>query len=111
MAFLQQLLARFTENTETKPAIFTTELWLGLATALGLNTDVIPLPDKYQGWATAGIVIAYLLSRGLAKKGEPHYGPKPAELRGGTIDEAELEATDTEPPGSPILTDPPLRRA
>jgi hypothetical protein len=64
-------------ETEARPGIVTSELWLALVSAA---TVVIAsyvsgaLPIRL-GWALfAGIVAAYLLSRGIAKAGS-HEGP------------------------------------
>lgn len=56
---------------ESKVGYKTTEFWLTLLTAILLNVNLIPLPDSWQGIATAALVVVYAISRGLAKKGIP----------------------------------------
>jgi multidrug efflux pump subunit AcrB len=59
-------------ETEARPGVMTTEFWL---TILAAMTVVIAayISDSFEtnvGWALfAGIIAAYLLSRGLAKAG------------------------------------------
>lgn len=56
---------------ESKVGYKTTEFWLTVVTAILLNVNLIPLPDSWQGIATAALVVVYAISRGLAKKGVP----------------------------------------
>jgi hypothetical protein len=64
-------------ETEARPGIMTSEFWLAIASAA---TVVVAsyISDEFPvrlGWALfAGIVAAYLLSRGIAKAGSPE-GP------------------------------------
>jgi hypothetical protein len=59
-------------ETEARPGIMTTEFWLTIVSAM---TVVIAayISDSFEtdlGWALfAGIIAAYLISRGLAKAG------------------------------------------
>jgi hypothetical protein len=65
---------------ESKGGLKTTEFWLTVITIVLLNVNLIPLPDSWQGIASAALVVVYALSRGLAKKGVPDAEPvKPTE--------------------------------
>jgi hypothetical protein len=62
----------FWSETEARPGIMTSELWLTLmsATTLVVASYVSGAFPVRLGWALfAGIVAAYLLSRGIAKAG------------------------------------------
>lgn len=64
-------------ETEARPGIMTTELWLTLASAatVVIASYISGAFPIRLGWALfAGIVAAYLLSRGIAKAGSPE-GP------------------------------------
>lgn len=73
-----------TGETEARPGIMTTELWLTLVSAATLVVASYisgPFPIRL-GWALfAGIIAAYLLSRGLAKSGS-REGPFVLGARG-----------------------------
>ena len=62
---------------ETKDGWKTTEFWLTLAGVLALNVNAIPMPDKYQGFASAVILGLYAIARGIAKQGVPDVQEKP----------------------------------
>ena len=62
----------FSGETEARPGIVTTELWLALASAatVVIASYISGAFPIRLGWALfAGIVAAYLLSRGIAKAG------------------------------------------
>jgi hypothetical protein len=67
----------FAGETEARPGIMTSEFWLAVVSAAtvviaGYISGAFPIR---LGWALfAGIVAAYLLSRGIAKAGSPE-GP------------------------------------
>lgn len=84
---------RFTENTETKPGIFTTEFYVAVATILCIVLDAIPSPERFEGPIAALIAAVYALSRGIAKNGVQHYGPARQEP---DLDLSELEPGDLE---------------
>lgn len=54
-----------------KPGIKTTELWLTVVVGILINLGAIPVPDKFKWIASAGLVIGYAISRGLAKYESP----------------------------------------
>lgn len=56
---------------ESKAGYKTTEFWVGIILSLLVVLDGIPLPDKYEGVVAAALGAAYILSRGIAKKGVP----------------------------------------
>jgi hypothetical protein len=56
---------------ESKAGYKTTEFWLTVLTMVLLNVNLIPLPDSWQGIASAALVVVYAISRGLAKRGVP----------------------------------------
>src|SRR5829696_7770811 len=58
-------------ETEARPGIMTTELWLALASAatVVIASYISGAFPIRLGWAVAGIIAAYLLSRGIAKAG------------------------------------------
>lgn len=56
---------------ESRDGWKTTEFWLAIVTGILVQIDAIPLPDKYEGWVATALVVAYALSRGLAKQGVP----------------------------------------
>ena len=61
-----------TGETEARPGIMTTELWLALASAatVVIASYISGAFPIRLGWALfAGIIAAYLLSRGIAKAG------------------------------------------
>jgi hypothetical protein len=67
----------FAGETEARPGIMTSELWLTLASAatVVIASYISGAFPIRLGWALfAGIVAAYLLSRGIAKAGSPE-GP------------------------------------
>jgi hypothetical protein len=67
----------FWGETEARPGIMTSELWLALASAatVVIASYISGAFPIRLGWALfAGIVAAYLLSRGIAKAGSPE-GP------------------------------------
>jgi hypothetical protein len=62
----------FAGETEARPGIMTTELWLTLASAatVVIASYISGAFPIRLGWALfAGIIAAYLLSRGIAKAG------------------------------------------
>ena len=61
---------------EAKAGYKTTEFWSMVVGSFLVNLNAIPLPDRYQGWVTAVLVAAYMLSRGLAKAGVPTVDPE-----------------------------------
>jgi hypothetical protein len=73
---------------ETKAGYKTTEFWLTIGGAILTQLNVLHLPGKYgQVIATVSLLVSYIISRGLAKKGIPH---------------AEVEV------GTPVVTDDPV---
>ncbi len=62
---------------ETKPGIYTTELWLGIFANLLVNIGAIDVGAKYRGILAVATVVGYTLSRGLAKQGVPATDPVP----------------------------------
>lgn len=56
---------------ETKSGVLTSEFWVCIAVMLGTLTDVIPLPERFEGYVVGAIALAYALARGLAKLGVP----------------------------------------
>lgn len=62
---------------ETKKGYRTSEFWITIVGSLLVVLDGIPLPEKYEG-AVAGLIgAAYIISRGIAKKGVPHVEQLP----------------------------------
>jgi hypothetical protein len=59
-------------TTEARPGIITTEFWLAVLSAIGIVVAAY-ISDSFTndlGWALgAGVIAAYVLSRGLAKCG------------------------------------------
>lgn len=73
---LQDVLEHLPEVIkESKAGYKTTEFWLTIATSLLVVVDGIPMPDRYEGFVATALVVAYALSRGLAKKGIPSVEP------------------------------------
>lgn len=64
---------------ESKAGVKTTEFWLVILTAVLVQMDAIPLPDKYHGWVSGALAVAYVLSRGIAKSGNPVVESKAPE--------------------------------
>lgn len=60
---------------ETKSGWKTTEFWVTVAVSLLTVLDGVPLPEKFEGFVVSAVVVAYALSRGLAKQGVPHVEP------------------------------------
>ena len=60
---------------ESRAGYKTTEFWLTIITVVLLNVNLIPLPDSWQGIASAALVVVYAISRGLAKQGVPDAEP------------------------------------
>lgn len=56
---------------ESKDGYRTTEFWVAIAAALATQFDVTSLPEKVQGYVVGAIAVAYVISRGIAKKGVP----------------------------------------
>lgn len=57
---------------ETKEGYKTTEFWLTIVTVLLTQLQVLHLPGRYGDTiATAAAVVAYIVSRGVAKTGIP----------------------------------------
>ena len=56
---------------ETKAGYKTTEFWIAVAGSALTVLNGIPLPEKYEGVVVAVFGAAYILSRGIAKKGVP----------------------------------------
>lgn len=56
---------------ETKAGVKTTEFWLAVAASLLTVIDGVPLPEKMEGLVVGAIGVAYILSRGIAKRGVP----------------------------------------
>lgn len=54
-----------------KPGLFTTELWLTVATDVGIVASALAgaLPAKWAAVASAAATVAYSIARGLAKQG------------------------------------------
>lgn len=63
---------------ETKEGYKTTEFWIAVVGILATQFDVTSLPPKFQGIVAGAIGIAYILSRGIAKKGIPAVEVKEA---------------------------------
>ncbi len=63
---------RLSNNTETKPGVFTTEFLFALLFNLGavgeLATDAFNLPNEWVAVAMAAVIAVYSASRGLAKQ-------------------------------------------
>lgn len=57
-----------------KPGIKTTELWLTVVANVLIDTDAIPVPDKWKAVTTALTVVGYSIARGLAKLNAPVTG-------------------------------------
>lgn len=57
--------------TESKAGWKTTEFWVAAVVSLLTILDTIPLPEKFEAGVVGLITVAYVLSRGLAKKGVP----------------------------------------
>lgn len=57
---------------ETKAGYKTTEFWITVGASLLTVLNAVPLPEKYEGVVVAALGVAYVLSRGIAKKGVPH---------------------------------------
>lgn len=62
--------------SETRTGYKTTEFWITVASALAVALDGVPIPDKYQGPVVGLIAAAYIISRGVAKKGVPDVKPE-----------------------------------
>lgn len=58
--------------SETKNGLKSTEFWLVVLTAVLVQVDAIPLPEKWEGVVSGALAVAYALSRGLAKQGVPY---------------------------------------
>lgn len=56
---------------ESKAGYKTTEFWVGIVLSLLTVLDTVPLPEKFEGLVVGAIGLAYILSRGIAKKGIP----------------------------------------
>lgn len=63
---------------ETKAGFKTTEFWLSIVAAVVTATGAIPTPHDAKGYVVAGIVVAYAIARGLAKKGIPNTEVDPS---------------------------------
>lgn len=63
---------------ETKKGYKTSEFWVAIALTVLTVIDGIPLPEKYEGVVAGVIGVAYMISRGIAKKGIPHVPAPPA---------------------------------
>jgi hypothetical protein len=57
---------------EAKAGYRTTEFWLTVAWVIASQLQVLHLPSKYGDVSSIAAVVAYVLSRGIAKKGVPH---------------------------------------
>jgi hypothetical protein len=59
-----------------KSGIYTTELWVTVATDVGLVASALAgaLPSKWAAVAASVATVAYALSRGLAKQGAASSG-------------------------------------
>lgn len=56
---------------EIKAGYKTTEFWVTIATAAATLLGGMPLPPHYHGIGAVAIGIAYVLSRGIAKRPAP----------------------------------------
>lgn len=57
---------------ESKAGFRTTEFWITIVTALSALIGALPAPDNTGGPLAAFIGAAYVISRGIAKKGVAH---------------------------------------
>jgi hypothetical protein len=64
--------------SETRKGWKTTEFWVTVAGVLLVVVDGIPLPEKLEGLVAGAIGFAYIISRGIAKKGVPAVEPTPS---------------------------------
>lgn len=62
---------------ESKKGYRTTEFWIALGVSLLTVLDGVPLPEKFEGAVVTLIGAAYIISRGLAKKGVGNVTPLP----------------------------------
>lgn len=63
---------------ETRKGWRTSEFWVAIVLTGLTVLDGIPLPEKYEGVVAGAIGLAYIISRGVAKKGVPHVPAPPA---------------------------------
>ena len=97
-------------QTETKPFQRTSEFWgtmiLQVLAALQLTgTDGVDVTSGKQNVAVIiamGVIqAAYVIARGLAKQGQPYYGP-PGGVPDYMIDEDELNDGDLDDDETPV---------
>ncbi len=71
---MEQLLEALPETIqESKPGLKTTEFGLTAVALIATQVGALDLPGEYsQTIATVAIVVAYILSRGIAKAGVPN---------------------------------------
>jgi hypothetical protein len=62
---------------ESKAGYKTTEFWVTLLGSLAVVLNGVPVPEKYEGIVIAVFGAAYILSRGVAKKGIPSIEAPP----------------------------------
>jgi hypothetical protein len=62
--------------SETRKGWKTTEFWVTVMLSLLTILDGIPLPEKFEGVVLGLLGVAYIVSRGVAKKGVPEVEPK-----------------------------------
>lgn len=63
---------------ESRKGYKTSEFWVAIVLTGLTVLDGIPLPEKYEGVVAGAIGLAYIISRGIAKKGIPHVPAPPA---------------------------------
>jgi hypothetical protein len=70
---IQQVIAELPQVIkEAKAGYRTTEFWITIAWVIASQLQVLHLPSKYGDLSSIAAVVAYVLSRGIAKKGVPH---------------------------------------
>jgi hypothetical protein len=62
---------------ESKKGYKSTEFWVAIVLTGLTVLDGIPLPEKYEGVVAGAIGLAYIISRGIAKQGQPNVVPAP----------------------------------
>lgn len=60
---------------ETRKGYKTTEFWILVLGSLGTVTNLVPVPDSKEGYLIFGLAAAYVIARGIAKKGVGNVTP------------------------------------
>lgn len=79
---------------ETKPFYKTSEFWASVAAVLTVLAG-LEIHDRVKAYVVGGVTIAYAISRGLAKQGQPYDPVNPAD-----VTPAQAESLDRQAVGS-----------